>query len=84
MKVRFRDKKQARSDVHFCKIRLFQEVFIMARGILGSMFDFDRNGELDAFERGTEFAFLEEWERRNDPLAYESEEEFPGEYDWFD
>ena len=56
----------------------------MARGILGSMFDFDRNGELDAFERGTEFAFLEEWERRNDPLAYESEEEFPGEYDWFD
>lgn len=56
----------------------------MTRGIFGSMFDFDRNGELDAFERGTEFAFLEEWERRNDPLAYESEEEFPEDFGEWD
>ena len=54
----------------------------MARGILGNIFDLDGNGTLDAFERASEFAFLEEWERRNDPLSYESEEEFPEDFDW--
>lgn len=54
----------------------------MARGILGNIFDIDCNGQLDALERASEFAFLEEWERRNDPLAYESEEEFMEDFDW--
>ena len=54
----------------------------MARGILGNIFDIDGNGQLDAFEQASEFAFLEEWERRNDPLAYESEEEFIEDFDW--
>ena len=29
-------------------------------GILGSMFDLDRDGDLNYFERAMEFAFLEE------------------------
>ena len=29
-------------------------------GIFGSMFDLDRDGELDAFERAAEFGFIEE------------------------
>lgn len=30
------------------------------RGLFGDMFDFDRNGELDAFERAMEYQFFEE------------------------
>lgn len=30
------------------------------RGLFGGMFDFDRDGELDAFERAAEFMFFEE------------------------
>ena len=54
----------------------------MARGILGNIFDIDCNGKLDALERASEFAFLEEWAHRNDPLAYESEGEFIEDFDW--
>ena len=30
----------------------------MANGILGNMFDFNNDGNLDAFEQGLEFMFL--------------------------
>lgn len=56
----------------------------MTRGILGSIFDYDRDGQLDAIERASEFAFLEEWERRNDPLSYESDGELSEDFDWDD
>ena len=36
------------------------------RGIFGSMFDRNRDGRLDHFERAMEFEFLEELEREED------------------
>ena len=33
-------------------------------GILGGIFDFDRDGEMDAFESAAECMFLDEEERR--------------------
>lgn len=30
------------------------------KGIFGSMFDFNHDGQLNAFERGAEFAFMDE------------------------
>ena len=33
------------------------------RSLFGGMFDFDRDGELDSFERAIEFQFLEDLER---------------------
>ena len=33
------------------------------RSLFGGMFDFDRDGELDSFERAAEFQFLDELER---------------------
>lgn len=36
------------------------------RGLFGGMFDFDRDGDLDSFERAMEFQFLEELEREDD------------------
>ncbi len=32
----------------------------MANGIFGDMFDFNNDGNLDAFEQGLEFVFLDE------------------------
>lgn len=32
----------------------------MANGIFGDMFDFNKDGNLDAFEQGLEFMFLEQ------------------------
>lgn len=48
----------------------------MGKGILGGLFDFNRDGNLDAIERAAEFAFLEELEQQDDPLAYESEDDY--------
>ena len=39
---------------------------IMMNSIFGGVFDFDRDGELDSFERAMEFQFLEELEREED------------------
>ena len=33
------------------------------RGLFGVMFDYDRDGDLDAFERACELAFLEELDK---------------------
>ena len=38
----------------------------MARGIFGSMFDMNRDGKLDAWERAMEYEFLEEMESEED------------------
>ena len=40
-------------------------------GIFGDMFDFNRSGELDAFERAAEFQFLDEMTKDD----YEEDEE---------
>lgn len=47
----------------------------MGKGIFGSMFDINRDGNLDVIERAAELAFLEELEQQDDPLAYESEDD---------
>ena len=42
------------------------------RGLFGDMFDFDRNGELDAFERAMEFQFLEEMINDEEPTELQT------------
>ena len=37
----------------------------MSNGILEEIFDFNRDGEMNAFERAAEIAFLEEQDREN-------------------
>ena len=50
---------------------------MMGDGIFGSMFDFDRDGTLDAIERALEFQFFDEVVMGNDSdediEAYESD-----------
>ena len=53
------------------------------RGIFGNMFDLNRDGKLDHFERAMEFEFLEECEREEngyDDDAEEYDDEFEEEY----
>lgn len=41
----------------------------MRRGILGGMFDFNRDGKMNAFERAAEFHFLQNMEREDELAA---------------
>ena len=38
----------------------------MANGIFGDMFDFNNDGNLDAFEQGLEFMLLDELTKKDD------------------
>lgn len=38
----------------------------MSFGVLGDIFDFDNDGNLDAFEQGLEFMFLDEMTKETD------------------
>lgn len=40
----------------------------MMNGIFGNMFDFNNDGNLDAFEQGLEFMFLDELAKESDDL----------------
>ena len=46
------------------------------RGIFGSMFDINRDGRLDHFERAMEFEFLEEMEREESSDDDDDEEDY--------
>ena len=53
---------------------------MMGKGIFGSLFDFNRDGTLDAIERAAEFQFLDAI------IAEETEEDssdFGDDYDYF-
>lgn len=41
------------------------------RGIFGGLFDFDKDGEMDVFERAAEFAFLDEMMREEEKTEFE-------------
>ena len=41
------------------------------RGLFGGMFDLDRNGDLDAFEKACEFQFMEEMIRDEEKTEFE-------------
>ena len=64
------------------------------KGIFGGMFDFDGDGELDAFERAAEFGFLQElmdedddddnddfYDNLDDDFDDEDDDDFDGD-DW--
>ena len=46
------------------------------RGIFGGMFDFNHDGELDAWERACEFDFLDTFEEKTDNDMEEYDEDF--------
>jgi len=41
----------------------------MFKGIFGGLFDFDGDGELNAMEQATEFAFLDSLSKESDDVA---------------
>lgn len=67
-------------DISFSLVKLITEngwkikgsVLIMM-GIFGSMFDLNRDGKMDAFERATEFAFLDQMNGEEDTSKTEFE-----------
>lgn len=54
------------------------------RGLFGDMFDFDRNGELDTFERAMEFQFLEEMINDEEPTELQAAGIDPEELEYMD
>ena len=52
------------------------------RGIFGSMFDRNRDGRLDHFERAMEFEFLEELEREESSDCCDDYDEKDEDYDF--
>lgn len=51
------------------------------RGIFGNMFDRNRDGKLDRFERAMEYAFLEDLERE-ESSSYDDEEDYEDDEDY--
>jgi hypothetical protein len=47
----------------------------MTKGIFGSMFDFNRDGEMNVFERAAEFAFLSDLLSEEEKLEVETAHE---------
>ena len=43
----------------------------MARGIFGSMFDMNRDGKMNAWERAMEMAFLEDLEKEDNESDFD-------------
>ena len=41
------------------------------RGIFGGLFDFNKDGEMNVFERAVEFAFLDEMMREEEKTEFE-------------
>ena len=50
----------------------------MSNGILGGLFDFNNDGNLDAFEQGAEFGFLQQMmdEEEKEDNDYDSDDEY--------
>ncbi len=50
----------------------------MMMGLFGDLFDFNHDGKMDAFERATEFSFIEELEQEDSFDSDETEFELSG------
>lgn len=53
----------------------------MARGIFGSMFDMNRDGKMNAWERAMEMAFLEDLEKEDNDSDFDDLDEFDEDFD---
>lgn len=54
------------------------------KGLFGDMFDFDRNGELDSFERAMEYQFFEEMVNDEEPTELQAAGIDPEELEYMD
>ena len=49
----------------------------MMKGILGNMFDVNRDGKLDSFERGIEYQFLDAVSQEENVILEDADDECP-------